>query len=137
VASMTTFCYQEEMVSTHVHREHSPASWGLLSVSSGGVSNRQEIDRHFETKWLSCSSSNIAPGFTIHFGPCSKQSFPSFFLAVLGFELRAPHLLGRHFPTWTTPPALFCVGYFPDRVLRRFVWAGFKPRSPDLYLLSS
>jgi hypothetical protein len=39
-----------------------------------------------------------------------------FFLALLGFELRASFLLGRHCITWVTPPALFWVGYFWDRV---------------------
>jgi hypothetical protein len=41
-----------------------------------------------------------------------------FFLAVLEFELRASHLLGRHSATWATLQALFSVGYFWDRVLR-------------------
>jgi hypothetical protein len=41
----------------------------------------------------------------------------SLFLAVLGFELGASLLLGRHCTTWATSPALFCVGYFRDGVL--------------------
>jgi hypothetical protein len=41
-----------------------------------------------------------------------------FIFGVLGFELRALHLLGRQSSTWPTPPALFCVGYFWDRVSR-------------------
>jgi hypothetical protein len=50
-------------------------------------------------------------------------TFPSvfcslfFFLnSVLGFELRASHLLGRWSTTWATPPALLCVGFFQDRI---------------------
>jgi hypothetical protein len=35
---------------------------------------------------------------------------------VLGFELRASHWLGRHSITWATSPALFCDGFFQDRV---------------------
>jgi hypothetical protein len=38
------------------------------------------------------------------------------FLAGLGFEFRASCLLGRRCTSWTTLPALFCVGYFQDRV---------------------
>jgi hypothetical protein len=34
-----------------------------------------------------------------------------FFFAALGFELKASHLLGR-----TTPPTLFCGGFFLYRV---------------------
>jgi hypothetical protein len=39
------------------------------------------------------------------------------FLVVLGFEFGASCLLGRHSSTQATPPALFCVGFFRDRVL--------------------
>jgi hypothetical protein len=39
-----------------------------------------------------------------------------FFLSVLGYELRASPLLGRHSTTWGTPPTLFCIGYFGNRV---------------------
>jgi hypothetical protein len=38
--------------------------------------------------------------------------------AVLGSELRVSCLLGRYTITWVTPPALFCVEYFRDRVSR-------------------
>jgi hypothetical protein len=41
-----------------------------------------------------------------------------FLLLVAGFELRASHLLGRCSTTWAFPPALFCVGYFWDRILQ-------------------
>jgi hypothetical protein len=37
---------------------------------------------------------------------------------VVGFELRASLLPGRHSATWATPPALFCIGYFQARVSR-------------------
>jgi hypothetical protein len=37
----------------------------------------------------------------------SKTLFVIYFFAVLEFELRAQHLLGRHSTTWSTPPALF------------------------------
>jgi hypothetical protein len=43
--------------------------------------------------------------------------FLSVFVAVLGFEFRASHLLGRHCTTLAALLALFCVGYFQDRVL--------------------
>jgi hypothetical protein len=33
-----------------------------------------------------------------------------------GVELRDSHLLGRWYTTWSTLPALICVGYFWDRV---------------------
>jgi hypothetical protein len=37
-----------------------------------------------------------------------KKSFVFFFVCViLGFELKALHLLGRHFTTGAIPPALF------------------------------
>jgi hypothetical protein len=39
-----------------------------------------------------------------------------FFLVVSGFELRVSHLLGRPSTTWATPSAIFCIGYFWDRV---------------------
>jgi hypothetical protein len=39
-----------------------------------------------------------------------------FFFLVLGFKLRASHLQVRCSTTWVTPPALFCDGYFQDRV---------------------
>jgi hypothetical protein len=38
------------------------------------------------------------------------------FFGSTGVELRALCLLDRHSTTWTTPVALFCVGYFQDRV---------------------
>jgi hypothetical protein len=38
------------------------------------------------------------------------------FLVVLGFEFEASCLLGRHSTAWVTPPALFYVEYFQDRV---------------------
>jgi hypothetical protein len=40
-----------------------------------------------------------------------------FFWQHLCFELRASALLGRCSTTWATPPALFCAGYFQDRVM--------------------
>jgi hypothetical protein len=47
-------------------------------------------------------------------------SFKTLFtLSYWGFELRGLHLLGRHFTSWATPPALlFCVEFFQDRVLQ-------------------
>jgi hypothetical protein len=39
-----------------------------------------------------------------------------FFFHVMEFELRASCLLDRHSSTWATPPALFCIGCFQDRV---------------------
>jgi hypothetical protein len=44
---------------------------------------------------------------------CTPVSMCSwFFLEVLGFELRASHLLGM----WATPPALFAFPYFSSRI---------------------
>jgi hypothetical protein len=42
------------------------------------------------------------------------------FLAVLGFELRALHLLGKCSTTRATSPALFSFSYFSDKVLHFF-----------------
>jgi hypothetical protein len=47
-------------------------------------------------------------------------------------------LLGRHYTTWTTLPAQFCEGYFPDKVFRTIclrLASNYIP--PDLCLLSS
>jgi hypothetical protein len=41
-----------------------------------------------------------------------------FFFPLLRYELRASPLIGRRSTTWATPPALFCVAYFWDRVSR-------------------
>jgi hypothetical protein len=41
-----------------------------------------------------------------------------FFLVVLRFELRELQLIGRHSATSATPPALFVMVFFLDRVLR-------------------
>jgi hypothetical protein len=35
----------------------------------------------------------------------------SFFLTILGFKLRASHLLSRCSTTWPTPPAVPCFGF--------------------------
>jgi hypothetical protein len=40
--------------------------------------------------------------------------FPILFSMVLGNELRASHLLGRHFSTWATLPALFSLVIFEE-----------------------
>jgi hypothetical protein len=47
-----------------------------------------------------------------------------FFLAVLGFELWASHLLGRHYQLEPLCQSFFCVGYFWDRVLQ-FICPGW------------
>jgi hypothetical protein len=44
------------------------------------------------------------------------HDFGFFLLSVLGFELRAWCLLGRHSAAWVTLPALFCFSYFLGRV---------------------
>jgi hypothetical protein len=46
------------------------------------------------------------------------QSFFFFIFSSIGFELRASCLLGRWATTWATLPALFCFGYFWNRVSR-------------------
>jgi hypothetical protein len=38
----------------------------------------------------------------------------TFFFAILEFELKALHLLGRHSTTWAMSPALFCFSYFSE-----------------------
>jgi hypothetical protein len=48
--------------------------------------------------------------------PLPNLCLLSFLLAILGFELKASHLLNRYSTTWVTPPALFCTGYFWHRV---------------------
>jgi hypothetical protein len=40
------------------------------------------------------------------------------YIPVVGFELRASHLLSRHSTTWATPPALLCIECFQDRLLQ-------------------
>jgi hypothetical protein len=47
--------------------------------------------------------------------PMDQGWFFFCFLVVLGFDLNS-HLLGRHATTLATPSALFCVGYFRDRI---------------------
>jgi hypothetical protein len=39
-----------------------------------------------------------------------------FFFLMVELELRASCLLSRNSTTWATPPALFCVGHFRDRI---------------------
>jgi hypothetical protein len=53
--------------------------------------------------------------------------FSFFFFPAL--QLRALHLLGRHSTSWTTLPALFCIGYFWDRVSWTIYQTGFELRS--------
>jgi Trk-type K+ transport system membrane component len=57
-----------------------------------------------------------------------------YILVLLGLELWASHLLGRHYTVWASLPALFHVGYFQDRVLRTICPAGFEPRSSQSQL---
>jgi hypothetical protein len=50
---------------------------------------------------------------------------PSLSVFVLGFELRALSLLGKHSITWATPLVIFGLGYFSDRscaTLPRLAW---------------
>jgi hypothetical protein len=49
--------------------------------------------------------------------PCDFENKDNLFCGT-GFELKVSHWLGRCSTTWATPPAPFCVGYFPDRVLQ-------------------
>jgi hypothetical protein len=65
--------------------------------------------------------------------PHSTQSVVGLFAclfvsAVLGFELRVSHLLGRYCTTWVMLPALFCFSYFSDRVLHFCPWPSLRPR---------
>jgi hypothetical protein len=63
--------------------------------------------KYFFFFWSSSTKSVIqwfyeSVNMTSFFGCC-------FFLAVLGFEFRALHLLGRWSPTWASPLALFAL----------------------------
>jgi hypothetical protein len=42
----------------------------------------------------------------------SLSNLSFYFLAELGFEVRASHLLGRYSTTWAAPLAFFCDGFF-------------------------
>jgi hypothetical protein len=57
---------------------------------------------------------------------CFSVFSSSFFVVILGFELRASHVLGRRCISWVTPLALYCDGYFRDRVSWIFTWTGFE-----------
>jgi hypothetical protein len=65
---------------------------------------------------------------------------------MLGFELRASHLLGKCTTTWLMPPACFCLvlfcfvfcfSYFSDRVLCFCLWSDLRPWSSYLHFLLS
>jgi hypothetical protein len=73
-----------------------------------------------------------------NYHPCSIISEMSvnnflyyyYYLAVLGFELRALFLPGRCTITWTTPPALFALDIF--RILSRiYAWTGLDHDPPN------
>jgi hypothetical protein len=49
------------------------------------------------------------------------------FLAVLGLELRASHLLGRRSAACATPPAFFVLVFFEIGPHELFALAGFEP----------
>jgi hypothetical protein len=69
----------------------------------------------------------VGCGFLHNVNDFSKLFF--FFLAILGFELRASHLLGRHCITWATPLALFAL-VIGDRLLFFFLpWLVWIPTS--------
>jgi hypothetical protein len=72
-----------------------------------------------QKQWES-SSRTWASHWAWFLAPQTKQikNVTFFFLVVLGSELRASHLLGRWSITWATPSALFCDGFFQDRVWR-------------------
>jgi hypothetical protein len=53
-------------------------------------------------------------GGAIRHRKCLQNFF--FFFDALEFELKTSHLLGRYSTTWAAPPALFCDGFFRDRV---------------------
>jgi hypothetical protein len=57
-----------------------------------------------------------------------------FFLVVLGFGLRALHLLGRCSTTSAMPPALYCFSYFLERVLHFLSKAGLGDNPPTMLL---
>jgi hypothetical protein len=64
--------------------------------------------------WTWLTSLNMMVSSSIHLPLNNKISL----LVVLGFgQIRAFILLDRHSTTWATPSALFCVGFFQDRIL--------------------
>jgi hypothetical protein len=71
-----------------------------------------------------CTSHDTMLAFFLF--PAKFQVLFVFIFAVLGFELMASHLLGKHFTTWTTPSTLFTVGYFQDSVLWTICPTGFE-----------
>jgi hypothetical protein len=55
-------------------------------------------------------------------------------LVVLGFELRASHLLHRCSTTWVTPPVLLLSVCFSDRVWHFFTQTNLRPQCSYLCL---
>jgi hypothetical protein len=67
----------------------------------------------------------------------NRQSFIIIYFAVLGFEIRASHLVGRHSTTGATLPALFCVGYSQEDFSNYLLGLPLNLDPPDLWLPSS
>jgi hypothetical protein len=88
--------------------------------------------------WKNSNSNFSATAWTV--GILSLSLF-FFFLVVLGFELKALRLLGRHSTTWAILPVLFCVEYFQNRISWTVCPGWLQPPPlrdpPDLCLLSS
>jgi hypothetical protein len=96
-----------------------PVHFVLVILQMGGVS---------WTIWLGWPWSMILLISTSQVWATSPQLIYIIFsfFAVLGLELKASHLLGRHSTTWAIRPAFFYIGYFQDRVLRTICpgWLG-------------
>jgi hypothetical protein len=58
------------------------------------------------------------------------SAFTTFFISfvILGFELKASHLVGRFSTIWTTPLALFMLGIVEIEPWELFAQAGFEPQ---------
>jgi hypothetical protein len=97
-----------------------------------GVKEKKRLQKYLQQTflfiWLIVSISSPIAFYTANVyhlpwswrGTLGILGFFFFFLAVLGFEHRALHLLDKHTTTRAMFPALFALGYFSDRVSHFF-----------------
>jgi hypothetical protein len=81
-------------------REESPNSLSKIGIDTHSSEMRACYHRHLLTQRLP-----LVPKIMLLFGALIHLAF-FFFLAVLGFELRALCSLGRCYTVWVLPPAL-------------------------------
>jgi hypothetical protein len=105
----------------------------VVTISSGNQSLVKQIQfQNYNHSWTQVPIISIFPSLESH------KTFFFFFFGILGFELRASCLLGRWLYHLSHPPALFCIGYFQDRVSRTVCpWLASNCDPPGLCLLSS